>query len=159
MKRLTWGEVVAVVGIVLVLAAILYPVFTQTKSGPRRDPCLTNLKQQGIALAVYADDSNDRLPPRDSWMDATDAYVRNERARHCPQALPKGAYGYAFNGALDRKPLSQIEDVTTTPMAYDSVNPIRDASDLFKSLPSPGRHKGRDTVVYGDAHAKTVVVP
>ena len=64
----------------------------------------------------------------------------------------KGPYAYAFNGALSLAKTPPKPE--TVPMVYDSVVPLRNASDLFESLPYPGRHKGRDMVVYADGHAK-----
>ncbi len=47
MKRIL--EYLAVLGIVAILAAILSPVFTQTKNG-KRNPCLIKIKRLATAL-------------------------------------------------------------------------------------------------------------
>ena len=89
-------------------------------------------------------------------MDASLPYVKAETNWHCP-SVPKGMYGVAFNAALSRaKP---PKDPAKTPLVYDSVNPIRNASDQVTSLPSPGRHGGKNTIAYADGGAKRVASP
>ena len=150
-KTPRFGEIVAAVLGLVVLAAILFPVFAQNKGGPKRSVCLGNLKQIGRGLVQYAEDSDDRLPGRDVWMSALGPYLRNKDVLHCDR-VPKGAHGYAFNAALDRaKPPKDPADV---PMVYDSANPGRNASDRVASLPSPGRHSGTDFIAYADGHAR-----
>lgn len=124
--------------------------------------CLSNVKQSSLGLIMYADDENDRFPLRDLWMDATLPYVKREEIWHCP-SVPKGVYGYAFNGALTRIKVTKLDEPGAIPMIYDSVNPLRNASDLCASLPLPGRHgkndggeAGRNMVGFADGHAKAI---
>lgn len=147
-----------VVGSCAVLAAIILPVFAQTKGGGPARPgsrCLNNLKQLGLGEIQYAADNNDRFPSRDTWMDAIYPYVKNRDLYRCPKLAP-GAWGYAFNGALDR---AKTPTDLSVPMIYDSVNPSRNASDLVASLPSPGRHGGMDYTVRVDGSVKGIKVP
>ena len=102
-------------------------------------------------MALYASDHDDRLPSRDAWMDGIEGYEHVRFSLHCPEA-GKGAYGYAFNASLIR-----WENDATKPMIYDSVNPIRNASDPFASLPAVPRHWLRKNFVgYADGHVKGV---
>ena len=152
MKRVRPLEWVVIVGVILVVGAILFPVpsgYPTVKAAV----CLSNVKQSALGLLQYTADADDRFPPRDHWMDATLPYVKSEDVWHCP-SVPKGAYGYAFNAALSRaKP---PKDPAKTPLVYDSVSPIRNASDLVTSLPKPGRHGGKNSVAHADGHAKRV---
>ncbi len=154
-------EWIVVVCVVLVVGAILFPVNTSDHPAPATT-CLSNVKQISTALIIYASDVNDRFPPRDTWMDASYPYTKTETIWHCP-SVPKNVYGYAFNGALSRASQVKLLDPAGTPLVYDSVNPIRNASDLCASLPLPGRHRarndrgpGRNNVAYADGHAKGV---
>ena len=61
-----------------ILAAILFPVFAQTKGGGK-DGCISNAKQMARGLVMYTTDFNDRLPDRDRWMDAEFPYVSTSR--------------------------------------------------------------------------------
>jgi prepilin-type processing-associated H-X9-DG protein len=51
-----------VIAIIAILAAILFPVFAQAKESAKRVACLSNARQQGIALQLYLGDSDDRIP-------------------------------------------------------------------------------------------------
>jgi type II secretory pathway pseudopilin PulG len=51
-----------VIAIVGVLAALLLPVFSRGKEAARATACLNNLHQIGLALQVYVQDNNNRLP-------------------------------------------------------------------------------------------------
>lgn len=63
-----------VIGIIAILAALLFPVFAQARNKAQAAQCQSNLKQIGLAVAMYASDYDDRFP----WgIDAADYY--------CPQ--------------------------------------------------------------------------
>ena len=141
----------AYAAILFVLVALLMPVYAcGCKVASPRYACLSNLKQQGMGLVMYASDNADRFPARDVWKDSIAPYVKSEPVLHEIQA-PKGVYGYAFNAALS----GAEADDPKIPMAYDSVNPIRNASDRLASLPAKGKHDGKNNVAYADGHAKS----
>jgi prepilin-type processing-associated H-X9-DG protein len=142
----------AYAAILFVLLALLMPAFACAyKRASPRVACLSNLKQQGLGLVMYANDNADRLPDRDVWKDAIAPYVKSESSLHEFQA-PEGIYGYAFNSGLPRV----REDDPKALMVYDSVNPIRNASDRLASLPEKGKHDGKNNVVYADGHVKGI---
>ena len=141
---------------VIFVLIVFFPVFEGVRLPLKPAQCLSNVKHTALGLIQYSADADDRLPLRDLWMDATLPYMKSETQWHCP-SVPKGAYGYAFNAALSlAKP---PKDPMSTPMVYDSLNPIRNASDLVTSLPKPGRHGGKNSVAYADGHAKRVESP
>jgi prepilin-type N-terminal cleavage/methylation domain-containing protein/prepilin-type processing-associated H-X9-DG protein len=55
-------ELLVVIAIIAVLAAILFPVFSQAREKARQASCLSNLKQIGLAVLQYAQDYDERLP-------------------------------------------------------------------------------------------------
>ena len=57
-------ELLVVIAIIAVLAAILFPVFAKARSRAHETTALSNLKQIGAALAMYADDYDEHLPNR-----------------------------------------------------------------------------------------------
>ena len=122
--------------------------------------CLSNTKQQARALEMYREGADGRYPNRDYWMDAIEPFVKEDKyVFHVPgpwAAKAPDVYGYAFNSTLSRA--GQPKEPEKVPLVYDSSNPIRNASDPVTSLPSPGRHDGKDHIAYADGHAKTVVV-
>jgi len=63
MKRaFTLIELLVVIAIIAILAAILFPVFAQARAKARATACLSNLKQIGIGIMMYAQDYDETLP-------------------------------------------------------------------------------------------------
>lgn len=55
-------EILVVIAIVSILAAILFPVFARARENARRSSCMSNLKQIGLAVMMYAQDNDERYP-------------------------------------------------------------------------------------------------
>ena len=55
-------ELLVVIAIIAILAAILFPVFAQAREKARQTACLSNLKQIGTAVMMYAQDYDETLP-------------------------------------------------------------------------------------------------
>ncbi len=55
-KGFTLIELLVVIGIIAVLAAILFPVFAQAREQARKTKCMNNMKQIYLAFRFYADD-------------------------------------------------------------------------------------------------------
>ena len=55
-------ELLVVIAIIAVLAAILFPVFAQARSKARQSVAISNLKQIGTAMLLYAQDYDECLP-------------------------------------------------------------------------------------------------
>jgi prepilin-type N-terminal cleavage/methylation domain-containing protein len=61
-RGFTLIELVVVIAIVAILAALLLPALASTKEQSQRAACLSNLRQIGIAIRAYADDNSGNIP-------------------------------------------------------------------------------------------------
>jgi len=61
-KGFTLIELLVVIAIIAILAAILFPVFARAREQARKTACLSNLKQIGLALQMYAQDYDETYP-------------------------------------------------------------------------------------------------
>jgi prepilin-type N-terminal cleavage/methylation domain-containing protein/prepilin-type processing-associated H-X9-DG protein len=61
-KAFTLIELLVVIAIIAILAAILFPVFAQAKEAAKKTQCLSNMKEVGTAMALYANDYDGGYP-------------------------------------------------------------------------------------------------
>ena len=54
-------ELLVVIAIIAVLAAILFPVFSQAREKARQTSCLSNAKQLALGVLMYAQDFDEML--------------------------------------------------------------------------------------------------
>ena len=72
----TLVELLVVLGIIAVLAALLSPVLSKGKSKAQQTSCLNNLKQINLAVRMYADDFKDKVAAPPGFFTAVEQWYR-----------------------------------------------------------------------------------
>ncbi len=70
-RGFTLIELLVVIAIIAILAAILFPVFARAREKARQTSCLSNLKQIGLGMMMYAQDYNEMFPGTGSYTSPT----------------------------------------------------------------------------------------
>lgn len=98
-RGFTLIELLVVIAIIAILAAILFPVFAKAREKARQTACLSNLKQLGTSVMMYAQDYDERYPMsyQDcssgvgsafqiplTWPNRLQPYIKNTQLYKCP---------------------------------------------------------------------------
>ncbi len=97
-RGFTLIELLVVIAIVAILAAILSPVFSAVREKARATTCISNMRQQGLAMLQYVQDYDGTYMPMAQWKSRLDPYMRNRDLFKCPSRpqLP-WYYGHGIN--------------------------------------------------------------
>ncbi len=97
-RGFTLIELLVVIAIIAILAAILFPVFSQAREKARQSQCTSNTRNVSMATQQYLQDYDERFPfwrtpcwvggPANMYAPpvpiAQDPYVRNRQVWKCP---------------------------------------------------------------------------
>ncbi len=171
-------ELLVVIAIIAILAAIIFPVYGRVREKARQTTCLSNLKQIGLAMQLYADDydgvyTRGQFWPWDSsrtWIHVTEPYVRNSQVFICPTADPQRfSYGYniaywgagdlldGMHGINDAVPVSEaaVLEPTETIWVVDFDNYWGCGLEFGLEAPT-ARHNDHFNTLFVDGHVKAL---
>jgi prepilin-type N-terminal cleavage/methylation domain-containing protein/prepilin-type processing-associated H-X9-DG protein len=80
-------ELLVVIAIIAILAAILFPVFGRARENARRTSCVSNMKQMGLGVSMYAQDNDGRYPMSSGaqrWPNYIQPYIKSRQLFVCP---------------------------------------------------------------------------
>ena len=142
-------ELLVVIAIIAILASMLLPALSRARAVAADIKCLGNVKQLGVLLAMYLDDSDEYFParydsptasisdPKDMWYGEGKLNVPEKVLRGCPLAIENPAttvmrgkthYGitdFSMRGERDRSPnLNLIINPQDMIAFSDSSNPV-----------------------------------
>ena len=90
-RGFTLIELLVVIAIIAILAAILFPVFAKAREKARQTSCLSNLKQLGLGMIMYAQDYDETFTSigyaNDLWYDANLGAFNSNNAANPPAGM------------------------------------------------------------------------
>ncbi len=164
-------ELLVVIAIIGILAALLMPALGKAKEAGRSTACLSNLHQIGVALQLYVQDNNNRLPimrdrlagtnqPATNSLSSPDLVLRsqlgNTNVLRCPsdRKLLFEATGasYAWNSLLNGQ---RDDDLNVLGLHFDPhAIPVMYDKEDFHAARGPGKAVN---YLYADGHIKNLL--
>ena len=171
LRAFTLIELLMVIGLIAILAAILLPVISKAKEQGRSMACLSNLRQLGIVLQLYVQDHENKLPTIYDALLSTNApatnlatvdivltnYLGAPRILRClsddKQLFEKTASSYAWNSLLNGQDADHLQVFS---IQFDPHHiPLMFDKEAFHR--ARGEGKGVN-YLYADGHIKNLLV-
>ena len=139
----SWVGAFLVLALFGMIAAVLFPVFARARAKASQNNCLSNVKQCGLGMIMYASDHKDHLPSAATWVQDTLPYLKNVQIYMCPNDTSGEQVSYAMNPHLSGAALGSIENPAETVMVYDAEHGV-----------PAYRHNDGLNVCFADGHVK-----
>jgi prepilin-type N-terminal cleavage/methylation domain-containing protein/prepilin-type processing-associated H-X9-DG protein len=170
-QAFTLIELLVVLAIIAILVALTLPVLVHTKESARATACLSNLHQIGVALQIYVQENNNKLPvmrdsPTDPAVAATNTFptinkvlftqLGNTNVLHCPSDLQQyfelTGSSYAWNSLLNGQDADHLMVFNITFQPHE-IPVMFDKEDFHKER---GPSKAVN-YLYADGHIKNLL--
>jgi prepilin-type N-terminal cleavage/methylation domain-containing protein/prepilin-type processing-associated H-X9-DG protein len=155
-KGFTLIELLVVIAIIAILAAILFPVFAKAREKSRQTVCTSNQRQLAVALTMYAQDHEQRLPNSNTWKTSLGGSNGiSGKSWECPSASKSGDNAvsvYGYNAWLSDRVTGDIDNPAKVLMTADSaggVNILNSVTDI-----DTNRHSSKAVASYVDGHSE-----
>jgi prepilin-type N-terminal cleavage/methylation domain-containing protein/prepilin-type processing-associated H-X9-DG protein len=169
-RGFTLVELLVVIAIIAILAALLLPALAKAKERGRQTTCINSVRQQSLAVIMYADEHDGVMPPtayNDSsgneidWPTLLDPYLSYVAKIHlCPDDLKSqlNSYGLnelAFVDLTDPNPLppTHLADVRV-PAAIIMQGDIGTEDDFITPRPDTLKLTAPGSVLNDDGDAR-----
>jgi prepilin-type N-terminal cleavage/methylation domain-containing protein/prepilin-type processing-associated H-X9-DG protein len=162
-------ELLVVVAIIAILAGMLLPVLAASKEKTRRAHCISNLRQIGWGIALYAEASDLRVPHSGSVTLSSCAFsfnllsnvVQSAKVFSCPSSQTETpAVGYPLtstNISYCLVPVLMWESCPDSIVAFDRIDALGTVQAYDKGSPwtkdSPHKIRGGN-VLFDDGHVE-----
>lgn len=143
-------ELLIVIAIIAILAAILFPIFVTARQKAWQVQCISNLRQIGIATDLYMQESTGRYPPWiydydatngrwRSWYDAAQKYSKCRLLTRCPAYRNVKITNETLSTYWKNVYIDRWSGITEVPPARDTeiIYP-RTTCYLMDGPPNPG---------------------
>jgi prepilin-type N-terminal cleavage/methylation domain-containing protein len=147
-KGFTLIELLVVIGIIGILASLLFPALSKAKGKANQTKCLNNLRQLNLSLIMYADDNDGQMPPRrvqpNTWIQRLAPFYRDTSIIKCPSDFMADR-SFVINGWNDyfQKALSDVDYKRFRQYTYPQ-------GMKFTAIPNPS-----DTITFGEKRKKS----
>ncbi|MCS7224450.1 MAG: DUF3352 domain-containing protein [Armatimonadetes bacterium] len=128
-------------------------VQTDAKAKADQALCQTHLRTLSLAVVMYTQDWDDRLPLAPTWADRLAPYLRSEEPHICPSRTYLKR-GYAFNRRLSGMNFNLITHPADTVQLFESNLGGSNPSDFGESWIVGGVHFGGNNTGFVDGHIK-----
>lgn len=160
-------ELLVIVAIIGILAALLLPAFAAAREKARATSCLSNLRQIGIAVQLYAQDADGKTPANGGSFSGLIAdcqpFLKTPAIFTCPDDFDREeesrAGSYRVPTLYQGKPIAcgwsdpynagQTAQPSSTAMVYEAEQDFAQAP----IVPTYRHHKGTQ-ILFFDAHAR-----
>src|ERR1041385_999076 len=159
-------ELLVVIGIIAILAALLFPLFSRGKESARGASCMSNLHQIGIGLQLYVADNGNRMPAIEEWSTSSDTnsplinrvlfqHIGSSNVFRCPSdrqgIFEQTGSSYSWNFLLNGQDADHLKLFGED---YGPRTPLTLDKEAFHRARGAGREKN---YLYADQHLKNLL--